>query len=133
MSDSLTVTIQPNLPNTVDRSINRLIKRQEAFVNELTSFGRRNLRGTLNRAPKNIVSAPGEPPIRKSGNFNRSIEIHSAHGFGNITVGSVGPTIFYAPFLEYGTRRMAARPWANVTADNITRHVQEAAQTAFAS
>lgn len=79
------------------------------------------------------MSAPGEPPIRKSGNFNRSIEVMKAHGFGNVTVGSVGPTIYYARFLEEGTSRMAARPWANLTATNIGRHIPEAAKSVFAS
>lgn len=79
------------------------------------------------------MSQPGEPPIRKSGKFNKSIEIHAARGFGNVTVGSVGPTVNYAKYLEGGTSRMSARPFTRTTANNITRHAEAAAKTAFES
>lgn len=38
----------------------------------------------------------------------------------------VGPTTHYAPYLEYGTRRMAPRPFMGPAADQVLPSVEEA-------
>lgn len=56
-------------------------------------------------------SKPGEPPRVQTGRLRASIthEIHPT-----LPVGRVGTNVKYGKFLEFGTRRMAPRPWLRV-------------------
>lgn len=55
-------------------------------------------------------SAPGDPPGVVTGTFRRSItwEIDEER---NELIGRIGTNIEYAIPLEFGTSKMAARPW----------------------
>lgn len=52
------------------------------------------------------ASSPGEPPAVDTGRLRNSID----HAIGADHV-DVGSSVAYAPYLEYGTSRMAARPF----------------------
>jgi len=52
------------------------------------------------------ASAPGDPPMTDSGRLVSSI-YYDQDG----TTAYVGSPVFYALFLEFGTRKMAARPF----------------------
>jgi len=54
------------------------------------------------------ASAPGEPPATATARLRQSIA-HEVSRDGR--VGAVGTDIPYGPGLEYGTKRVAARPW----------------------
>jgi HK97 gp10 family phage protein len=53
-------------------------------------------------------SKPGEPPRVQTGTLRRSIT-HEIHPI--LPIGRVGTNVKYGKFLEFGTRRMAPRPW----------------------
>ncbi len=75
------------------------------------------------------ASAPGEPPAQRTGELRQSIKIvieadssviaykdkdteqKPATGTQSELVGLVGTEKSYGPMLEFGTHRMAARPW----------------------
>lgn len=60
----------------------------------------------------NGPSSPGEPPAVDTGRLRASIT-HRLEGGGRDTrtKGYVGTNVEYAPYLEFGTSRMAARPF----------------------
>lgn len=53
------------------------------------------------------ASAPGQPPATDTGRLANSIEFDKV---SELTA-TVGSNLIYAKYLEYGTRRMAARPF----------------------
>jgi HK97 gp10 family phage protein len=53
------------------------------------------------------ASAPGQPPMSDTGRLANSITFDR---LGDLTA-TVGSALNYAPWLEYGTSRMAARPF----------------------
>lgn len=55
-------------------------------------------------------SAPGEAPRKRTGTLQKSVAAEVERTPAGVTV-RVGSSVPYARFLEYGTRRMAARPW----------------------
>lgn len=55
-------------------------------------------------------SAPGEPPGIRTGTLRRSIT-HEVEKTSTGIVGRVGTNVKYAPHLEFGTSKMAARPF----------------------
>ncbi len=56
------------------------------------------------------ASAPGEPPATATGNLKKSVH-WSVEGEGADIVGRVGTDQDYGKSLEYGTSKMAPRPW----------------------
>jgi hypothetical protein len=60
-----------------------------------------------------VVSAPGEPPRKQTGRLQRSIKVRMKKMKGRVY--SRDPK---AHLLEFGTKKMAARPWLNVALEN---------------
>lgn len=63
-------------------------------------------------ARDNVVhtaSAPGQYPASDTGRLATSVRMEMPQA-GNL-VGRVGTAVAYGPMLEFGTSRMAARPW----------------------
>ncbi len=59
-------------------------------------------------------SSPGEYPHRRTGNLQRNVDKHEAEIQGPFLVGAVGVDlgkVDYAGHLEFGTSKMAARPF----------------------
>ena len=70
------------------------------------------------------ASLPGNPPHRRTGRFRRGINAtvtavsRTLHGAIQIR-GRVSSRAPYGKFLEFGTRRMRARPWAKIVLKGI--------------
>lgn len=56
------------------------------------------------------ASAPGEPPAVDTGRLKQSIQSEVTRDATRVTA-RVGTNVTYAPFLEFGTRLMRARPF----------------------
>ena len=61
------------------------------------------------------ASAPGQPPMTDTGRLVNSIEFDKV---GDLTA-TVGSKLAYATYLEYGTSRMAARPFFRPAVEQI--------------
>jgi len=79
-------------------------------------------------SPNHIVSAPGEPPNRDTGLLTSRTNAEDLPEPGQAAVISDAE---YSAFLEYGTSRMAERPFMRVAASNKRKAVLEAARTAI--
>jgi len=82
------------------------------LITESPASGRVYYRGTHHDI-EHRASAPGEAPAVDAGMLRRSIT-HDISQDGAQVVGRVGSTITdppYGSYLEYGTSKMAARPW----------------------
>jgi phage protein, HK97 gp10 family len=62
----------------------------------------------------------------KTGNLRRSIHIETTEKSPTRVVASVGPHVDYAIYLEYGTRRMHARPFLRPAFDGKQKEAQQA-------
>lgn len=67
------------------------------------------------------ASAPGESPAVDSSDLTESIK----HQLLSTTEGVVGTNVEYAPALEYGTSRMAARPFFTPAAERAQKRFLE--------
>lgn len=59
-------------------------------------------------------SSPGDFPHRRTGNLQRNVDKHEAELQGQFLVGAVGVDLDKVPYgghLEFGTSKMAARPY----------------------
>lgn len=61
------------------------------------------------------ASAPGQPPMSDTGRLANSIEFDKV---GPLTA-TVGSALNYAPWLEYGTVNMAARPFMRPAVEKV--------------
>lgn len=79
---------------------------------ESPSGRRARLRASGGRGPRFIYepSQPGEPPRKRTGTLLKSVA-SLTEDRGDEIAARVGSNVPYARHLEYGTRRMAARPW----------------------
>ena len=55
-------------------------------------------------------SKPGEPPRKRTGTLQKSVA-HAIRVEPDAVVARVGTAVRYGYYLEFGTRKMAARPW----------------------
>jgi hypothetical protein len=78
---------------------------------QLITTGPRSGRTYRRRGVTHQASAPGEPPASDSGNLvnARRIDLITERYAARLTFTSV-----YAPHLQFGTRKMAPRPFADV-------------------
>lgn len=67
-------------------------------------------------------------PVR-TGTLRRSI--HSVFEHGGLT-GLVGPSVLYGKFVEFGTRRMGARPYMRPAAEQVLPRFASAVKAALA-
>jgi HK97 gp10 family phage protein len=65
----------------------------------------------------------------KTGTLRRSI--HSVFSNGGLT-GIVGPSVLYGKFVEFGTRRMGARPFMRPAAEQVLPKFADAVKRALA-
>jgi len=73
--------------------------------------------GKMHRA-----STPGQPPAKDTGTLGESIE-YKVTEEGYDVVGLVGSTADYAIYLEFGTSKMAARPFLRPVLENKKKEI----------
>jgi HK97 gp10 family phage protein len=81
---------------------------------------------------KHQASAPGEAPAIDTGALLNSINTELTAATPTKAEGQVATNQVYAPPLEFGTSRMAARPFMRPAADKHQDKVAEATQAALA-
>jgi len=67
-------------------------------------------------------SAPGEPPKRVTGALLDSIDYQVEPGRDQVAV-YVGAAVQHALYLEFGTSKMAARPFMRPAVSNVSRQI----------
>jgi len=68
-----------------------------------------NARAALAAAARAFgVSAPGDYPSMRTGHLRRNVQQETDR---ERLIARVGTNVLYGKFLEFGTRKMAARPW----------------------
>jgi len=65
-------------------------------------------------------SKPGEPPRKRTGTLQKSIA-HEVKREGDQVIARIGSKVPYAPHLEFGTRKMAARPYLRPSLSEYSR------------
>lgn len=77
-----------------------------------------------NPAPHLNPSLPGRPPRKRTGILQRNVlyEIDEAQGQAKV---GITPMAFYGVFLEYGTKKMQARPFMLATLEKNEDRLKE--------
>lgn len=68
------------------------------------------------------ASAPGQPPAVDTGRLRSSYTWRTGEDFRGVYV-EVGTNVVYAPWLEFGTRYMQARPHLRPAIDELTNQI----------
>lgn len=85
------------------------------------------LKMKLGRNHGGVPSLPGNPPNSQTGDLSRSITVKSKE----IGTAQIGPNVPYGVWLEFGTTKMAARPFVRPVAadkrigDRVTAKVAQ--------
>lgn len=94
----------------------------DAMLGELVNLANRvgefysiKLKDTINQGKSPPSSPPGGPPYVRTGTLLRSFRTRPAKRIGKRVVLTLGTNVLYARPLEYGTTRMAARPYFGPT------------------
>lgn len=82
-------------------------------------------RGVHHPGLPNPSSAPGDPPARQSGRLQESVRVLSRSKPQSL-LARVGTTVDYAEHLEFGTLRVAPRPFARPALERFKRKVRGA-------
>lgn len=75
-------------------------------------------------SPKRIVnvSKPGDPPNTDTGHLVKGIGFRFEKGG---LIGKVGTNVRYGAWLEFGTMKMAARPWLRPAVEKVTEKISK--------
>lgn len=73
------------------------------------------------------ASAPGQPPMTDTGRLAKNIQFDKV----NDLTATVGSDVAYAAYLEFGTSRMAARPYFRPATEKIRDKFNKRLETAI--
>lgn len=104
-----------NGPQFADAVLKRVDANVKAAAIHLTNELKRTVGQRI--GGKGHVSQPGNPPFRQTGNLFRSIgyEMRGHTAVVGSGIGSGPKDPGYAVYLEFGTKKMSARPWLRPT------------------
>ena len=93
------------LVQAAQRVLNNIRSQLPSRMTQVSVEIRNSVYNVMNGGP----SAPGQPPGVRSGRYRGSF-VASASGGGDMWQAKATSNVFYGPYLEGGTRKMAARP-----------------------
>lgn len=93
------------LVRAVENVLNNIRSQLPSRMTEVSVEIKNSVLNVMNGGP----SAPGQPPGVRSGRYRGSF-VSSVSGGGNSFTAKATSNVFYGPFLEDGTSKMAARP-----------------------
>lgn len=96
---------------------------------EISAAIRPTVAGEVKRATLQIEAGAKAKVPYITGTLRRSI--HSVFSNGGLT-GIVGPSVLYGKFVEFGTRRMGARPYMRPAAEQVLPGFAAAVKRALA-
>jgi HK97 gp10 family phage protein len=107
-------------------------QRMEKAVNQVRNTTLETLSGSRSgrqyRVPGTKVfytaSSPGQPPAVATGQLRQSVST-AVEGEGKDIIGMVGTDQEYGPMLEYGTSKMAARPWLRKSFEKDEQNIRD--------
>lgn len=105
-----------DISGNLEKSIRICCEKVRSDIQYDMAHTQRNMNKSYHTGNKKIVhhpSLPNNPPAPDTGNLRDSIH-YEIHGSGKKIYGIVGSTQKnpdYAVYTEYGTKRMAPRPW----------------------
>lgn len=108
--------VAPQIEDNMNKSIKLCCEKVRSDIQESMAHTERDMSKTYftnNKTKAHHPSLPGNPPAVDSGNLRNSIR-YEVHSEGSEIYGVVGSTQKdpdYAVFTEYGTNKMAPRPW----------------------
>lgn len=108
--------VAPQIEDNMNKSIKLCCEKVRSDIQESMAKTERDMSKTYftnNKTKAHHPSLPGNPPAPDTGNLRNSIR-YEVHSEGSEIYGVVGSTQKdpdYAVFTEYGTNKMAPRPW----------------------
>lgn len=108
--------VAPLIEDNMSKSIKLCCDKVRSDIQESMAKTERDISKTYftnNKTKAHHPSLPGNPPARDTGNLSNSIR-YEVHSEGQEIYGVVGSTQKdpdYAVYTEYGTNKMAPRPW----------------------
>ena len=108
--------VAPLIEDNMSKSIKLCCDKVRSDIQESMAKTERDMSKTYftnNKTKAHHPSLPGNPPAPDTGNLRNSIR-YEVHSEGSEIYGVVGSTQKdpdYAVFTEYGTNKMAPRPW----------------------
>ena len=131
-SDQVSEAIQAAIENAMRGSVQIVVNDAKRSVARGPKTGRIYRRGNITHQ----ASAPGEPPATDTGVLVNSIAGDVSKTANGVVQGYVRAGAGYAGYLEFGTRKMAARPFLFPAVERnraaIQQFLQRAIQTAAA-
>ena len=112
------VVFENNFQDVIQKMHGTSYQRMEEAVNEVRNHtllkltGKRTGRTYFVPGTKKTytASAPGEPPAQVTAELRQSVKTAIEFNSGRL-IGAVGTDKKKGPMLEFGTRKMAPRPW----------------------
>ena len=126
------VTLIDNTDKVIKAIEDNAAKRMAKAVNEVrnttleTLSGKRTGRKYKVPGTEKIytASAPGEPPAQATSRLRQSVQT-SVRSEGKKIIGEVGTNLDYGKTLEFGTEKVAARPWLHPSFEKAKNKIQE--------
>lgn len=85
--------------------------------------GRVYVKRLKGRLVRHRASAPGEPPAKFTGTLEKSLETKNS-GWSQLDYSAGNNDAYYASFLEFGTSRMAKRPYMIKSVNDNERNAE---------
>lgn len=129
MSRGVTITLDVSgLDRFKERAADLIDQAVDATARSVERAAKESMQGG---GSPHVPSAPGEPPAIDTGTLRASIHVEEV----GPCVRTIGDSVEYGIHLEFGTSRMAARPWLipaleserDKFAERVARALQEAA------